>query len=101
MRSTVILALVLASQVASAGVFVDKGMYIETYLVVGHGKTRVEAMKDAMDAIPKATKYLRYEPNSEQASPAMQCLESGVWTEQNECQGDLIQYTVPLRKVQQ
>jgi hypothetical protein len=95
------ITLLLLSQTSYAGVFVDKSMYVETYLAVGHGKTKAEAMSDAQNAIPEATKRLKYEPNSQWASPAIQCLESGVWTEENECYGNDIQYIIPLKKIEQ
>ena len=75
-------------------------MYVETYLAVGRGKTRIEALNDAMKAIPAPTKSVSYEPNSQWASPAIQCLESGVWTAENECYGNEIQFTIPLKKTE-
>jgi len=95
------LSLLLGCQSSFAGFFVDKSMYTETYLAIGRGHTRLEAVNDAMKAIPAATKYIKYEPNSSWNSPVIQCLESGVWTEARECDGNEIQYIIPLRKIEQ
>jgi hypothetical protein len=70
-------------------------------LVVGFGKTRALASADAMKAIPAPTRRVIYEPNSSWASPAIQCVGSGVWSEDHECNGGDVQYVIPLKKIEQ
>ena len=86
---------------AFAGYFVEKGLFVETFIVVGRGKTRIDAMEDAKRAIPQATKYVRYEPNTNWTSPSLQCMEGGVWNEKDECMGNDIQYVIPLKRGEQ
>lgn len=86
---------------AHAGYFVEKALFVDTYVAVGRGRTLKEARDDAYSAIPKATKYRFYDVNSVNRSPGFQCLETGVWTEKDEC-GELgeIQYVLPLRRIE-
>jgi hypothetical protein len=95
------LFVLLFSLNSQAGLFVSKSLYVDTYLVIGNGKTLEAAKKDAMSAIPKATKYLYYEANTNWSSPALQCVDNLVWSEKDECGGGLVQYELPLKKVMQ
>ena len=86
---------------AFGGHFVPKSLYVETHLAVGNGKTLEEAKQDAYSSIPKATRYLYYEPNTNWSSPAYQCVDLVAWNEKDECNGGLVQYVVPLRMISQ
>lgn len=96
-----LLAPLLAPLTSRAGMFVDKSLYVTTYLAVGKGKTLAEAERDARSAIPAPASTLFYEPDSSYSSPAFQCVDAGFfWTEKNECGGADVQETIPLRRVQ-
>ncbi len=101
MRNFIIIFCGLFAQTASAGYFISKGGFVTTFIAVGNGKTRLEAIDDAKKAIPKPTSDVRYEDNSSWTSPGIQCVEGGVWTEKNECMGNAVQYSIALRRVEQ
>jgi len=84
-----------------AGHFARKSLYVETHISIGNGKTLAEAKQDALNSIPKATKYLYYEPNTSWGSPAYQCIDTIIWSEKDECYGGLVQYVIPLKMVSQ
>jgi hypothetical protein len=96
-----ILALLLLPAVSHAGYFVEKSMYVTTYLAVGTGTTLEIAKRDARDAIPAPNKWITFEPNSNQFSPQYQCVGGERWSEKDECSGGEIQYFLPLRRVEQ
>lgn len=101
MKSLIPFLLIPLPCTSHAGYFVEKSMYVETYLAVGKGLTLEKAKQDAQTAIPVPTKCVIFEPNGKQNSPAFQCMGGGVWTEGNECLGNEVQYNLPLRKIEQ
>jgi hypothetical protein len=79
---------------ANAGLFVEKGLYIESDLAIGYGETREVAEKDARASIPKNFKIAK-----NINSPAIQCTDSNQnWNAKDECIKGKVRYVLPIVK---
>lgn len=94
MKCLIFTSLLFLGSFASAATFLEKGIYIETDLTIGYGKTKAIAEKDAITAIPYG---FRIAKNIN--SPAIQCTNHKIWNEKNECGADGdVRFVLPIQK---
>ncbi len=91
MKTLYFSALIFLVNQAQAGLYVKKGTYIETDLVIGFGRTREVAVTDALANIPPG---FRMSKNAQ--SPALQCSNDEIWNERRECGQGKVRYVLPV-----
>ena len=94
MKYLIVMVLCFLGSSASAAIFLEKGMYIETDLTIGYGKTKRDAEKDATAAIPNGFRIAK-----NVNSPAIQCTNDKIWNEKNECSDGNVRFVLPIQKI--
>jgi len=85
---------------ANAGYFVEKSVYSPKFLVIGRGRSLLEARQDALAAVPEEKNGVHYERDP-MNSPQSQCTGGGAPDQSLEsCGAADWQMVIPLVRVE-